>query len=288
MPQGYAERFGFDAAQLPHDLTLALGSASVTPLQMVRAFAVLANGGFLINPYFVRQINDASGNVLYLANPAVACRECPDTPVPDVDAAAVPEATPEANAASTSPVEEAVAAGTPENETVPQLQYAPRVVSARNVWLMTSMMRDVIQRGTGVKARVLGRTDLAGKTGTTNEQMDGWFSGFNHAITATAWTGYDKLEPLGRGETGGNSALPMWIDYMAVALKGVPEVKRETAGRTGLRYESIRPPGCWRVALSVMRFSRPFMVENVPQKDRWPGVLPARAALQTQFTDQLF
>lgn len=283
---GYAERFGFDAAQLPHDLTLALGSASVTPLQMVRAFAVLANGGFLINPYFVRQINDASGNVLYLANPAVACRECPDTPVPDVDAAAVPEATPEANAASTSPVKEAVAAGTPENETVPQLQYAPRVVSARNVWLMTSMMRDVIQRGTGVKARVLGRTDLAGKTGTTNEQMDGWFSGFNHAITATAWTGYDKLEPLGRGETGGNSALPMWIDYMAVALKGVPEVKRELPeGLVTVRID----PATGMLARSTQRDAifETFMVENVPQKTGGPGAAGASGAADA-VTDQLF
>ena len=193
----YAQRFGFTADQLPNDLTLALGSASVTPLQMARAYAVLANGGYLIDPYFIRSIYDASGEVIFAASPAIACPQCPE---------------------SIEVVKET------DMQTINQ---APQVLTPQIVWQMTSMMQDVIKRGTGRKARVLGRTDLAGKTGTTNDQKDGWFSGFNQSLVATAWVGFDKLEPLGRGETGGRSALPMWIDYMAVALDGVKALKRE-------------------------------------------------------------
>jgi len=190
----YAENFGFSSEELPHDLTLALGSASVTPLQMARAYAVLANGGYLIEPYLIRSIHNAGGEVVFMADAPVVCKHCPE-------------------------VLDEINTGMQK-----QVNLAPQVLSPRNVWLMTSMMRDVIQRGTGVKARVLGRSDLAGKTGTTNDQMDGWFSGFNHALVATAWVGFDKLEPLGRGETGGRSALPMWIDYMREALQGIEEV----------------------------------------------------------------
>jgi penicillin-binding protein 1A len=193
----YAERFGFVAAELPKDLTLALGSATVTPMQMARAYAVLANGGYLVEPYFIHAIYDAAGKEIFSANPAIACPQCP-------------------------PMMESI--NTLEEEPV---KLAPQVLTPQNVWLMTSMMRDVIQRGTGRKARVLGRADLAGKTGTTNDQKDAWFSGFNHALVTTAWVGFDKLEPLGRGETGGRAALPMWINYMAVALKGIREQKLE-------------------------------------------------------------
>jgi len=184
----YAEHFGFSAEQLPRDLTLALGSPSVTPLQMARAYAVLANGGYLVDPYFIQSIHDATGEVVFQADPLVVCPYC------------------RASAAD----------GKPEPATLPR--QAPQVLSPQNAWLMTSMMQDVIKRGTGSKARVLGRTDLAGKTGTTNDQMDAWFSGFNHSLVATTWVGFDKLEPLGRGETGGRAALPVWIDYMRQAL----------------------------------------------------------------------
>jgi len=191
----YAERFGFSADQLPSDLTLALGSATVTPLQMARAYAVLANGGYLVEPYFMQRIQDAVGNVVFQASPVVVCAQCPA----ELDTINSP--------------------GTA------RLPLAEATLSPQNVWLMTSMMRDVIQRGTGRKARVLGRSDLAGKTGTTNDQKDAWFSGFNHALVATAWVGFDKLEPLGRGETGGQAALPVWIDYMRFALQGMAEQK---------------------------------------------------------------
>ena len=193
----YAQRFGFTDDQLPNDLTLALGSASVTPLQMARAYAVLANGGYLIEPYFIHSIHDPAGEEIFTANPAIVCPQCPES------------------------IEVVNESG------MQAMNLAPQVLTPQNVWQMTSMMQDVIKRGTGRKARVLGRTDLAGKTGTTNDQKDGWFSGFNQSLVAIAWVGFDKLEPLGRGETGGRSALPMWIDYMAVALDGVQAKKRE-------------------------------------------------------------
>jgi penicillin-binding protein 1A len=204
----YAERFGFEADKLPHDLTLALGSASVTPLQMARAYAVLANGGYLVKPYLIQRIHGATGDVVFSSWPMVACGDCPATME--------------------------TISGNGEQP----LPLARQVLTPQNVWLMRSMMHDVIQRGTGVRAKSLGRNDLAGKTGTTNDQMDGWFCGFNDAVVATAWVGFDTPAPLGRGETGGRSALPVWIDYMAVTLKGIPEtVHKPPEGMVTVRID---------------------------------------------------
>jgi penicillin-binding protein 1A len=253
----YAQRFGFTADQLPNDLTLALGSASVTPLQMARAYAVLANGGYLIDPYFIQSIYDASGEEIFTANPAIACPQCPETI-------------------------EAV-----NDSGMDTINRAPQVLTPQNVWLMTSMMQDVIQRGTGRKARVLGRTDLAGKTGTTNDQKDGWFSGFNQSLVATVWVGFDKLEPLGRSETGGRSALPMWIDYMAVALEGVKEQKRQPpAGLVTVRID----PATGLLAGSGQSDAvfETFREENVPrQSSDAVGAGGARGASDGA-TEQLF
>lgn len=186
----HAEHFGFDPNALPHNLSLALGSAAVTPLQMATAYAVLANGGYRISQYLIERIEDNQGVAVYRANPARVCENCESDPSEGDDKA----------------------------ET-----FAPRVISAQNHYLMNSMMQDVIRRGTATKARVLGRDDLAGKTGTTNDQKDAWFNGFNRSNVAIAWVGFDSAKPLGRGEVGGTAALPAWIDYMKEALKGVAE-----------------------------------------------------------------
>lgn len=253
----YAARFGFTPDQLPRDLTLALGSATVTPLQMARAYAVLANGGYLVEPYFIQRIRDAAGNVVFQASPEVVCTHCPaelDT-INTADTAALP--------------------------------LAQAVLSPQNVWLMTSMMRDVIQLGTGRKARVLGRSDLAGKTGTTNDQKDAWFSGFNHAVVTTVWVGFDKLEPLGRGETGGQAALPVWIDYMRYALQGVAEQKQDPPeGLVTVRID----PATGLLAGSGQRNAifETFRVEEVPQEssDSLPrGGVPGSG---DSTTEQLF
>jgi penicillin-binding protein 1A len=181
-----AMRFGFDREQLPGTLSLALGSGYAAPLKMAEAYAVFANGGFAVKPYLIEQIEDHNGAVLFRANPETVCTECPE-------------------------------------QEQPQPGRAPRVISAKVNFLMNSLLRDVVQRGTATQAKQLGRNDLAGKTGTTNEQRDAWFNGFTADIVASAWLGFDNSTPLGHGETGGKAALPMWIEFMKTALRDVPE-----------------------------------------------------------------
>lgn len=201
----FATRFGFDKSRLPADLTMALGSASMTPMEQARAYAVLANGGFLIEPYFIESIKDGSGKEIFRARPKLACPAC-DAPPP-----APPVA-----------VED----------------RAPRVLSADLDYLITSMLHDVVTRGTATQVRALGRDDLAGKTGTSNDETDAWFNGYSSSLVGIAWVGFDQPKPLGRGEVGGRAAVPMWIDYMKTALKGVPQDKHP------------KPPGLTEIAIN--------------------------------------
>ncbi len=173
--QDYITRFGFDPKLHPPYLTMALGAGNVTPMQMVAAYSIFANGGYRIAPYFIERVEDARGNILMAAKP--------------------------------------VAAGA----------GAERAIDARNAFIMTTIMRDVVRAGTGARAMKLGRGDLAGKTGTTNEFVDAWFCGFNSQLVAVAWIGFDTPHTLGRNETGSQAALPIWMGYMGAALKGVPE-----------------------------------------------------------------
>jgi penicillin-binding protein 1A len=203
----HATRFGFDRNRLPRNLSLALGSGEVTPIELARGYTVFANGGFLVQPYYISRIEDMNGKILFQAKPAVACRECePAITPPSADGLPPAEATP---APTTT------ASGQP---------LAKRTVSAQNVYVMTSMMRDVVRAGTATRAMQLGRNDLAGKTGTTNDQRDGWFAGFNKDMVTVSWVGFDDSHPLGNDETGGRSALPIWMDVMRVALEGKPQV----------------------------------------------------------------
>lgn len=199
----YIERFGFDKAELPRGLSLALGSGSVTPLQMAEGYAVLANGGYHITPYFIERIKDDKNNIIFETNPTQVCDNGLIAQQQDTDIAI---------ANTKEPI---------------QISCAPRVITEQNHFLMNSMMRDVIQYGTAKLARSLGRKDLAGKTGTTNDQRDAWFNGFNRHLVAITWVGFDDSSPLGRGEVGGRAALPAWIDYMKVALDGVEETLPE-------------------------------------------------------------
>lgn len=204
----YLTRFGFNSDQLPRNLSLALGTGTATPLDMARAFAVFASGGYLITPYFITRVEDAEGAVLERTTPLVACAEC--------ETAAMPAETdrPAAFASGKN--------GGVGNEAT-ALRLAPRALSPELAFIMTDMMRDVIREGTGRGALVLKRNDLAGKTGTTNEYRDAWFTGFNRDIVVTAWVGFDQPAPLGRGETGARAALPMWVDFMRTALRDLPE-----------------------------------------------------------------
>lgn len=206
----HAARFGFNPEHLPRNLSLALGSGTVTPLELARGHAVFANGGFLVTPYFISHIVDANGVVVWQAEPEVVCNNC------------------EEKSATTPGVvdiaDKKLAAVSGDSSLAPLTpKYAKRVISAQNAYVMNSIMRDVVARGTGRKAMKIGRNDLAGKTGTTNDQRDAWFAGFNRDLLAIAWVGYDEPKPLGSEETGSGIALPIWIYYMEAALRGKPD-----------------------------------------------------------------
>ncbi|MBT8439045.1 MAG: transglycosylase domain-containing protein, partial [Gammaproteobacteria bacterium] len=204
----HIENFGFSREELPPNLSLALGSANITPLQMARGYAVLANGGFLVDPYLISRIERNGSEIIYQATPPTVCEKClQETPKDHT------------NLATTNTTDELEA----ETEKLPVA--APRVISAENRYIMYSMMQDVITRGTGTRAKVLKRKDLAGKTGTTNDQRDAWFNGYNQSIVATAWVGFDNNSKLGNGEFGGRAALPGWIHYMKKALTYYPQDK---------------------------------------------------------------
>jgi penicillin-binding protein 1A len=217
----YITRFGFTPDQIPESLSMALGTASVSPLTMARGFAVFANGGFLIDPYFVREIDDRDGNVVYRADPVVACASCPERKADD---AVQPAPDASAETSKLNPIGSATAASAPPTRAQGQPRLAPRVIDVRNAYLVSSLMRDVVRRGTGSAAMVLKRNDLAGKTGTTNDHRDAWFTGFDgDQLVTSCWVGFDDFSSLGRGEFGAKAALPIWIDFMRVALKDVPE-----------------------------------------------------------------
>ena len=221
----YLSRFGFDKEKLPRNLSMALGSASVTPMTMATAFSVFANGGFKIEPYFITRVEDGENNLLEQANPSIVCKTCPETRLTMTEKALQGEPHP----ADTTPITVSEVTTTTDNTAedaapiVQEPRYAPRVIPLENVFIMTTIMRDVVKHGTGRRAMELGRRDLAGKTGTTNEFKDAWFSGFNDSVVTTTWIGFDQPTTLGRGEAGASAALPTWVEFMRVALDGVPE-----------------------------------------------------------------
>lgn len=228
----YIMQFGFARERLPRGLSLALGSSVNTPMELAQGYLVFANGGYWIEPYFIERIEGHNGEILMQAEPPV---------LEDVPAEAPPILTIEEQLQVDIRNEE----GVEDNTTIGTVALATdgktvkRVITAQNAYLMTSMMRDVIRKGTARRAMQLGRNDLAGKTGTTNEQRDAWFAGYNSDIVAVSWVGFDKHEPLGNLETGGHAALPMWMRFMGVALKDLPE---KTFGPpTGIITENIDP-----------------------------------------------
>lgn len=178
----YASRFGFRKETFPHTLSLALGTLSVTPIDLTAAYAIFANGGYRIEPYLIDHISNTKGRILLQAKPTQAPHD-----------------------------------GADPQETL----LAPRVISAETAFLMNSALQNVIQHGTASAARVLNRQDIAGKTGTTNDQMDAWFAGYNRDLVVTAWIGFDTPTPL--HEYAAGLALPVWIDFMKIALHGKPE-----------------------------------------------------------------
>lgn len=212
----HALRFGFDPEFVAEDLTIALGTAQVTPLEMATGFAAFANGGFGIKPYLVERVLDAEGLLLWEATPMLACATCPEDAGVG-DGSAYPRR-PEAVTRWSTSIDEVGG-----NLEPPADQRAPRVISAANAFIVTDMLRDVVRVGTARRALALGRTDLAGKTGTSNDVRDAWFAGFNPELVAVSWVGFDTERSLGAQEQGGRTALPMWIHFMREALRDQPE-----------------------------------------------------------------
>jgi penicillin-binding protein 1A len=243
--RNYITNFGFQLEELPPNLTMALGSASLTPLSMARAYAVFANGGWLVKPRFISEIQDASGKIVYQTLPSLICEDCTEETELQIEEAPVAET----NAPAFRPLDlESGVEGLdvvvnnsdkPLLDSEPATNLAVRAISPQNAYLVRSMMMDVVRRGTGVRAMQLGRHDLAGKTGTTNDQRDAWFSGYNDHLVTSVWVGFDNHEPLGRQELGGRAALPVWMEYMGVALDGIEDKPPEMP--EGLAQAKIDP-----------------------------------------------
>ena len=232
-----ADRTGFDVEDMQPNLTLALGTHAFSPLDIAQGYTAIANGGFKVEPWLIDRIEDVDGNIIYQADPLVVCREC-ENPSADNGKDEI------------SRIEDLFEPAEPE------FREAPRIIDERVTYVLTSMLEDVIKRGTGRRARVLERDDLAGKTGTTNGPRDAWFSGYNRDLVTTTWVGFDDYSLLGRREFGGTAALPIWIDYMRVALPpeeaaaemppGVVRLRidKESGTRTSAQSSSI-----WEVFL---------------------------------------
>ena len=234
----YISHFGFDEKSLPPNLSMSLGTASLTPLSVARGYTAFANGGFLVTPWFIDNVRDRSGTELFKEKPATACPYCAvvqapgqakattvaQTTVDGFDLSPTASATDAADAAGSTdkPAQALASKPKPAKPVDPTMVVAPRAIDPRVAWQLQSMMRDVVQRGTATDAKVLGREDVGGKTGSTNDHRDAWFSGFGGRYVTTVWVGRDDFKSLGYREYGGKAALPIWINYMKAALKDEP------------------------------------------------------------------
>jgi penicillin-binding protein 1A len=210
----YANRLGFDTSAYVPELSLALGTQNITPLQLAKGYAVIANGGYLVEPYLIQRVEDVEGGTVFEARPPTVCQDCDGAP-------AIPEQAEEDKEEMS--MEEILADNTSEALDLPP---AERVMDERVNFIIDSILKDVITKGTGRRALELKRSDIGGKTGTTNGPRDVWFSGYNADVVTTAWVGFDDYTPLGRREFGGTAALPIWIAYMREALKDSPDRER--------------------------------------------------------------
>jgi penicillin-binding protein 1A len=235
--QDYIARFGFDPKLHPPYLPMALGAGAATPLQMVGAYAIFANGGYRVTPYVIDRVVDSHGSVLSQTQRSVAA------------------------------------------------EGAERAIDPRNAFIMTTMMRDVVRAGTAARAMQLGRQDLAGKTGTTNDNVDAWFCGFNASMVAVAWIGFDQPRTLGTNETGAVAALPTWMNFMAKVLKGVPELPLQPP--PGILVAKINPESGLREPDDRGGISEYFYAE-FPPKERDDLLAPASQRTPGEVRNQLF
>ncbi len=281
----YMTRFGFEKAALPDNLTLALGTTQATPLQMVTGYATFANGGYKVDALpdradrelrrqgalpgrtrrglpRVRERRKLRCGAGGRSGPCNRPGEAAPLTLPPLPPTPSPELIAARNADAPAGLQ-ALAARSASASLLRPERIAPRVITPQNDYLMVDMMADVIRRGTGHGAMVLGRKDLAGKTGTTNQVRDTWFNGFNTSLVSTVWVGYDIEQPLGETEQGARTALPIWVHFMREALKGVPEkvrpmppgiVQLHVSSRTGAIANASDPDAITEV----------FMITHLP------------------------
>lgn len=242
----YAKQLGFDTSDYPRNLSLALGTQSMSPLDVARGYAILANGGYAVSPHIIQRIENSAGEVLFEAQPPAVCRDC--------------------------------------SGTTGDGPSAPRVMDERVNFLISDILRDAIRLGTGRRALALAREDIAGKTGTTNGPMDAWFSGYNRDVVATSWVGFDNYTPLGRREFGGTAALPIWISFMQEALKNTPE--RLMPVPNGIASVRIDPEtGLLADAAQRNAVFEYFRAENVPTDTVKGAQTPGKAGTDDLIND---
>lgn len=272
----YISKFGLPANKLNRDLSLALGSSGLTPFEMASGYNALANGGYKVEPHFIEKIAVDEGDVLFEHEATIVCESCLAS-IEDyknklneeyqarIDEASFDESvsTVELNEQKQIQIEEFI-------QQFPPL--APRIMDARVNYLMYTMLQDVIKQGTGKRALALNRNDLAGKTGTTNDQKDAWFSGYNNKLVANVWVGFDNPQTLGRWAFGSNTALPIWVDYMKVALQGMPESPlKQPDGLVSIRIDPETGNRAYPGQPNAM--FETFREENVPkQMEQEPSI----------------
>lgn len=240
----YLNNFELGEEPLPRDLSLSLGSYAMAPIKVASTYATIANGGFKISPFLVSEIQDREQNTIFVANPAESCRDCDSlssTRSNPSSAQALPEVDYE-EAESLEQLLQQKEAETLQVQSIKPAQrvIAPRIMDERVAYIIDDILQDVIRRGTGTKAKELGRNDLAGKTGTTNGPTDAWFSGYHPDLVTTTWVGFDNNQLLGTREYGGSAALPIWIDFMRDALPNlVNKPRQRPAGVVALKIDRM-------------------------------------------------
>jgi len=253
----FAAKFGFQTQNFPrNDLTVALGSQDVQPLEIVTAYSAIANGGHKVEPWFIKEISNLSDGTIYSATPIAVCESCQTT----------------------------------INDAAPNIIPAPRIVDPQIAFILNSMLRSVIVEGSGARVnREIGRSDLMGKTGTTNGPQELWFSGFNRDIATTVFVGFDQPEPLGENEQGATIAVPIWIDFMKVALEGMPEniMKRPDGIEDRLINKTTGAPATPGEPNTIFEY---FRTENAPTTDGalLPSVDPAGEENEELSTETIF
>lgn len=229
--QRFIRAFGFDLDAMPLGLSMALGTGELSPMKLAEGYAVFANGGFHVMPYFIERIENGTGEVIFEAQPPRSCADCWYR---------YGEAPARVQGTRSAPP-------------------APQVIDPRIAYQITSLLREVIEAGTGTRAKELDRQDIVGKTGTTNDVRDSWFAGYQADFVTVAWMGFDDFEKLGRGEEGGRAALGLWVDFMSTALEGHPVATLDP------------PPGMVRVRVDPTRgteVQRGGIVEVVSEEYR--------------------